>query len=204
MITLVDARVDTAMHRQSLLAQESDQLIFVSGTTQSTAVDNCFLEALLSELSTGRYANIQIRFGLHPGIRNFDDYLSALLETCSRYPAAANNFKIILSRAIESNLKSAAIPQQNHPFILRCDISGADAANTSQKVAQAVPGALLNEAAVRGKPVYCHNPGEPYLPATWFSRDLPTFFASTSQAPHTREELGLSGTCAEKMSQLMR
>jgi len=200
---LVDTRIDTTMHRQSLLAKESDQLVFISGTTQPTSVDNCFLEALLNELSTGQYQNIQIRFGLHPGIRNFDDYLNALLETCSRYPAAASNLKIILPAAIESKLQRATIPQ-DHSFILRCNLSGADAANASENVAQAVPGALLNEAALRGKPVYCHNPVEPYLPATWFSPDLPTFFASKSQTAHTREELGLSGTCAEKMSQLMR
>lgn len=199
---LTDTHIDTATHRQSLLAAESDQLVFISGTTQPTAVDNSFLEALLTELSTGRYQNIQIRFGLHPGIRNFDDYLSTLLETCSRYPAAASHLKIILPTAIESRLQRTTIPQ-SHPFILRCNISGADAANASENVAQAVPGALLNEAALRGKPVYCHNPVEPYLPATWFSRDLPTFFASKSGAPHTRTELGLSETCPEKMSQLM-
>jgi len=47
--------------------------------------------------------------------------------------------------------------------IIRCDLSGTAAA--ADKIAQAVPGALLNKAAMKGKPSYFHAEiAEPYLP----------------------------------------
>lgn len=195
---------NTAQTRESLGVKTEDELIFVSGTTQPTEVDNQFLDALLAELSTGKYPQIQIRMGLHPGVKDndADTYLQTLLETCEKYSKTISQFKIILTTPFEKKLKKPFHPT---PVILRCEISGSDAAQSSEKIAQAVPGALLNESALKGKPSYFHdNSAIPYLPKLWFSASLSEFFTAKPSAPHTPVELGLKEPAKVALSKLIQ
>ncbi|MCD6047431.1 MAG: Uncharacterized protein K0S08_1078 [Gammaproteobacteria bacterium] len=173
-----------------LNVHEEEKLVFVSGTTQPIEIDNAFVKNLLTELNTGCYPKLQIRFGLHPGIRDINIYLKSLLATCEQYPKAARQFKIILPPNIEQKLQIEVI---SHINILRKDVSGATAAAAADNIAQAVPGALLNEAAIKGVPSYYHDKqAEPYLPKSWFSDNLSAFFKAEPQARHSRKELDLS------------
>jgi ribosomal protein L7/L12 len=192
---------DSTQIKKSLLATIEDQLIFISGTTQPTEVDNQFLDVLLNEITTGQYPNLQLRMGVHPGVKDPDSYLQALLNTCEKYSNAKDQFKIILTTQIEKRLQRPIPPTS---FILRSEISGSDAAQAADKITQAVPGALLNEAALKGKPCYFHEKSAiPYLPKTWFSENLAAFFTAKPKASRSREELGLQDTAPNLLAKLM-
>lgn len=179
-------------------------LFLFSGTTQPIDVDSELVSAILNELASNRYPNLQIRFGLHPGISNKESYLSTLLGICAQYPHLSAQFKIILPPLIEEQVKSEDI--LNNSFIVRANVSGPQAANAGAKVAQAVPGALLNESVIKGKPSYFHKEtAEPYLPRDFFSKNIQAFFsATTNSKPRTKKELGLNdSTTAENMANIM-
>ena len=160
--------------------------------------------AILNELATNHYPNLQIRFGFHPGISDKESYLNTLLSICAKYPHLSAQFKIILPPQIEQQVKLEAI--LNSPFIVRANVSGPQAANAAAKIAQAVPGALLNESVIKGKPSYFHREGaEPYLPRDLFSNNIQIFFsATTNNTPRTKKELDLDdSTTAENMANIM-
>jgi hypothetical protein len=101
---------------------------------------------------------------------------------------------------IEQRLK----PFLESPFVMLSNVSGPNAAKAADKITQAVPGALLNEAALQGKPSYFHDRTvKPYLPVAWFSQTVPAFFAATSQSPHTKEELGLTENAPNSLLALL-
>jgi len=190
--------------KNSLAVKSNEALGFISGTTQPTNVDVNFITALLDELNTGKYPNLQVRFGIHPGVKDADTYLEALLTTCDRYSHTSSQFKIILTSTFETRLVNK--PAQNDPFILRCNVSGAEASQAADKVAQAVPGALLNKAALQGKPSYFHaQEAKPYLPKTLFSPTIADFLKEKNKEPQTRETLQLkkedAPTCLARISQ---
>jgi ribosomal protein L7/L12 len=192
---------DSTQIKKSLLVTVEAELIFISGTTQPTELDNQFLDVLLKEISTGKYPNLQLRMGIHPGVKDPDSYLQALLNTCDKYSKANDQFKIILTTQIEKRLQRD-IPTNS--FILRSEISGSDAAQAADKITQAVPGALLNEAALKGKPCYFHEKSAtPYLPKTWFSDSLAAFFTAKPKASRSREELGLQDTAPNLLAKLL-
>lgn len=60
-----------------------------------------------------------------------------------------------------------------------------------QKEYQSVPGALLNQAALEGKPSY-FSQGKSYLPKGFFSENIKTFFSNARQNSHNKHELGLN------------
>lgn len=195
------ATPDISKTRMTLSVATEQELIFVSGTTQPTEVDNLFLNALLAELSTGKYTSIQLRMGLHPGVKDLDLYLQELLKTCELYPTTKDQFKIVLTNQMAGKLIQ---PLADSPFIIKADVSGSDAAQAADKVTQAVPGALLNEAALKGKPSYFHEKSaKPYLPKHWFSETIATFFTAKSQPPRTKKDLGLSDSAPSMMSKLI-
>src|SRR5206468_3076839 len=99
----------------------------------------------------GKYPNLQLRFGLHPGVKDMDTYLQKLLEICKKYPEIQSQFKIILSAQLENKLQHP-LSKFDSIFIIQSEVSGSDAAQAADKITQAVPGALLNEAALKGKP----------------------------------------------------
>lgn len=191
---------DFSYIKKSLSVGNQDELVFISGTTQSTEVDNQFLQALLSEISTGKYPNLQFRMGLHPGVSNPDAYLQTLLKTCENYPTTISQFKIVLTTQFENKLQQ---PLLSTSFILRSDVSGTEMAQAADKVAQAVPGALLNEAALKGKPSYFHDhSARPYLPKAWFSESIISFFNSNRVSSHTKEELGIEDNAPKSLTKL--
>jgi len=175
--------------RSALLIEEEQELVFISGTTQPQEIDVVFVSALLTELSLGNYPNIQIRFGIHPGVRNMQEYISALLGVCSKFSETSSQFKIIIPSRIKEKLPDEV--DLSSAFILETEVSGPDAASAAEKVAQAVPGALLNESAIRGKPSYYHNQNaKPYLPSEWFSRNTASFFGAERHGKRDLRKVG--------------
>lgn len=196
-----ESATDVAKTRGKLSVNPDQDFVFISGTTQPSEIDNQFLNALLFELATGKHSGIQLRMGIHPGVKNLDAYLSMLLETCERYPQTVSQFKIILTTEMANKLQEVKADSR---FIIRADVTGSEAAQAADKVAQAVPGALLNEAALKGKPSYFHDEtAKPYLPKTWFSTSIPTFFATKPVAPRTKNQLGLADNASATLSKLL-
>lgn len=162
---------------------------FISGTTQPHEVDAEFVNALLTELVN--HPTIEVRFGIHPGVSDMGVYLKSLLSVCHNHQNIEDRFKIILSPVIKSKMNEqdlAAITKSE--FMLQADVSGTEAAETANRVAQAVPGALTNRAVIRGKPTYYHRE-KSHLPLDWFAKDIATFFQSSKHTPHKLEELEL-------------
>jgi hypothetical protein len=200
---LAETKTDTKSIRAALSIDEDNEFVFASGTTQPTEVDKQFLAALLNELSTGNYPRIQLRFGIHPGVKDGDNYLKELLEICANYPESKKQFKIILTSQFKAKLQSP-IFSPNNEFILESDVSGSDAEQCADKIVQAVPGALLNKAALKGKPAYFHEKSsKPYLPPLFFSDSLAMFFNARPRLICSRKELDLEDTAPNNMLGLM-
>lgn len=185
--------------QKSLNVSPKQSFAFLSSTTQPLPIDTEFLDCLLTELKN--HPNMQVRLGLHPGIQNFDDYLKAILSVCEQYENIDAQFKIILPDSIVSkiNKPEASI---NHPafqtLFLRANITGTEAAFVADRIAQAVPGALLNQAVLEGKPAYSHK-GKPYLPAEYFSQSAFSFFVAKQQPARSKDDLGLDNSTAPEV-----
>lgn len=181
--------------RKKLAITDDQPFIFVSSTTMNPSVDKAFLQSLIEILGTGAFPEIQVRLGLHPGIALLDTYLEHILPILLRYPAIESQFKIILPDRLKG--KITAETTYSSPiyakFFLITEVNGNEAASAATHVAQAVPGALLNEAALSGKPA-CMGSGEPYLPKElfFFKEAIPLFFRAGKRAPLKKEDLGLS------------
>jgi len=187
---LTTSPVDPAPIRSALSIAAEQKFVFISGSSQPVEIDARFLEALLVELATGQYPKLQLRMGIHPGVKELKFYLNTLLSICTRYSNTALQFKIIITPEIAQKLNNE-IPSSD--FIIKANINGNQAAQGADAIAQSVPGALLNMAAMQGKPAYFHEKStQPYLPIVWFSGTLSHFFSAAKQAPHTKTELGLS------------
>lgn len=188
--------------KKSLQVTEEQSLAFISTTTQPISVDKQFLDHILAELPN--HPRMQVRLGLHPGIQDFDNYMKEIVSIYQAHPNR-NQFKIILPESLVSRFKCPEITITNplyQSLFLRTDISGPEAAFAADKVAQAVPGALLNQAALEGKPAYSHS-GKPYLPHRCFSDNVGTFFSSPRQSALTKEDLGLNKkTAPERCAEL--
>jgi hypothetical protein len=194
-------KLDPMPTRKSLSVNIQDELVFISGSTQPIKIDNQFLDAILNEISTENYPSIQLRMGIHPGVKDLDAYLQTLLATCEKYSRTKDQFKIILTDSLEKRLKQ---PISSDLFILRAEVSGSEAAQAADKISQSVPGALLNEAALAGKPSYFHEKSTtPYLPSKWFSESISSFFTAQPQKPRSREDLGLKDTAPNIMAKLL-
>lgn len=198
----IETSTDSTNIKNSLKVNLEDEFVFISGTTQPHNVDSLFLDALLSEISIHTYPNLQIRMGVHPGVSEPDQYIRELLKVCESYPSLKDQFKIIMTEQFEKKLLEI-IPSSE--FLLRCNVSGPEAAMTADKIAQAVPGALLNEAAIKGKPSFIYDTtAVPYLPREWFSENIFSFFSAKKQLPHSREELGLYDTAPNLFAKIMQ
>ncbi len=190
--------------RRRLNVTLEQSLAFVSSTTQPTAIDEDFLSILLAELPY--HPNLHLRLGLHPGRQDLDIYLSKILSVYKKHPDNHSQFKIILTDQLLAKLKhpeqSVENPEFQHLF-LKTNITGPDAASAADKVAQAVPGALLNQAVLEGKPAFASS-GTPYLPIDYFSKDVTTFFSSSRQPPRLKTALGLDEkTAGERCANIM-
>lgn len=190
--------------RERLQVPTDQSLAFVSSTTQPVMTDAIFLECLLTELSN--HPHIQVRLGLHPGIQDLDTYVSEILAVYKKHPDAFGQFKIILPDSLLGRFKNPEL-SINDPLLervfLKVNINGSDASFAADRVAQAVPGALLNQAVIEGKPSYSHT-GKPYLPNQYFSNSLAAFFSGNRQPLRMKEELGLDAkTAPEKYADVI-
>lgn len=177
--------------REHLQVAPSQSFAFVSSTTQPAEIDATFLDCLLAALPG--HPHVQIRLGLHPGIQNLDVYLATILSVYTKYPDAAKQFKIILPEDLLTRFKTPELSIDNPLFrdvFLRANITGAEASSAADRVAQAVPGALLNQAVLEGKPAFAFL-GKPYLPRRYFADNVTTFFSGERQPRRMKEELGL-------------
>jgi hypothetical protein len=183
--------------KHSLQVAPGQSLAFISSTTQTVEVDAQFLRHVLAELP--KHPNMQIRLGLHPGIQDLDSYITQIISVYQAYPDT-HQFKIILPESLIGRFKSPELTINNPVFeslFLRVNINGSEAAFAADRVAQAVPGALLNQAALEGKPVYTHS-GKPYLPEEYFSNNLSSFFNSPRELPRAKQnEKTATEQCAE-------
>ncbi len=175
---------------------------FISSTTQPVEVDAQFLKHVFAELP--KYPGMQVRLGLHPGVQDLDSYISRIISVYQTYPDT-EQFKVILPESLIGRFKSPESTIDNPLFkslFLRVNINGSEAAFAADRVAQAVPGALLNQAALVGKPVYAHS-GKPYLPNAYFSCSIGTFFNRPRKLAPAKEELGLDErTAPERCAEL--
>ncbi|KTD50850.1 hypothetical protein [Legionella quateirensis] len=177
--------------RELLQVPSQQPLAFISSTTQPVGVDEQFIECLLQELQ--QVPTMHVRLGLHPGIQDFDIYLDKILSVYSKYPAISSQFKIIMPENIVSKIKLPELSinaLKYQDVFLKVNINGNDAAFAADRVAQAVPGALLNQAVLEGKPAYSHS-GKPYLPQSYFSSSIAGFFAGVRQSPRMKSDLEL-------------
>ncbi len=185
--------VDKSAIKTKMNINSTEELVFISATTQPKEIDMDFLGALLTEILSGKYPNLQLRYGIHPGIKDMPAYFSSLSSLLSSYPAAEKQFKIILPAAIKEKLQDTSlIPKA---FILECEVNGPDAGNAADRVAQAVLGALPTEAALRGKPAYAHQ-GNTYLPKGLLATSLSDLLTRNASTPPTKGELALPSDSA--------
>jgi hypothetical protein len=190
--------------REQLQVASSQSLAFVSSTTQAVEIDATFLDCLLTELP--KHPQVQVRLGLHPGIQNLDAYLATILSVYTKYPDADRQFKIILPENLLSRLKTPELSIDDprfRPVFLRVNLTGSEASSAADRVAQAVPGALLNQAVLEGKPAFAAL-GKPYLPRRYFAENVTTFFSGERQPPRMKEELGLDErTAGERCADIL-
>lgn len=182
--------------RADLQISAHQSLAFVSSTTRPFVTDVLFLECLLAELPN--HPQIQVRFGLHPGIADLDTYMQHILSVYSQHEKSWGQFKIILPEQLLGrfrNLQSFTDNPTLQNAFLWVNISGSDAAFAADRVAQAVSGALLNQAVIEGKPAYAHS-STSYLPHSYFSNNLVTFFSEKRQPLRMKKDFGLDDKTA--------
>lgn len=188
--------------KSSLLVAEDNAYTFITASTQRVEVDKEFIASLLQALIL--HPEIQVRFGLHPGIFDLDNYLQNILEVYSLYPTL--QFKIILSENFIQKCHFPELTINNPDFdsvFIREQIKGDEAFFAADRVAQAVPGAYPNQAIIEGKPSYVHE-GAPYLPREYFSQNLHSFFTAENNGMRNKQELGLDEkTTAQRCVEIM-
>lgn len=184
---------------RNVLEVNSEQpLVIVSGTTREQSVDMTFLTELLEELPN--HPSIQMRYSIHPGIKNKADYIEKLLIVTQQAQIKEKQFKIILNHTIIKDLNPEKVEQfKSSPWILIADVSGPKATEASDGFAQAVQGAITNRCAKQKKPAFSRG-NQPLLPSTWFADAPCHFFQAVSEyhqekvhpAAHTLEEIGIN------------
>lgn len=194
--------------RKQLGCELSDDLRVISGTSVGGEIDFPFVLAILNELKKNNYPNLKVCFSIHPFVSNPDQYLASLLEICNGYPNLYQKFKIILPEGFVQKLSAPKSINLNNQFILKAEISGQQATLVANGVAQAVPGALVNEAALLDNAAYCHEPVKSYLPSGLLSKDLPSFLSRQSKITNDKEVESktknvTTESCGARMSKLM-
>jgi hypothetical protein len=191
--------IDNAFAPHALAASNTDAIketlqvnkgfTFVSSSTQPVGTDVAFLRCFFEALTL--HPETQVRLGLHPGIQDLDVYLHEILKVYGEYPQIHNQFKIILPKNLMDRIKTPELSiddQRFQPAFLRVNVTGTEAAMAADKVAQVVPGALLNQAVLEGKPAYSHS-GKSYL--GFFATSLESFFKAMRHPLPNLEDLKL-------------
>lgn len=192
--------IDKANVLSVLQVKPTQELTLVAGTTQKTETDIDFIQALLESIQ--QYPNIQLRFAIHPGVKDQNAYLTEIVRACNRYQDALPQFKIILPQKIRNKLNDSELAQ--HDVFLHGEVAGPVAAAVADRVCQAVPGAIPNEYALKGKPSFVHL-NNSYMPREIFASNLQQFFTQKPQQPCNRTSLGLESeaSAAENMASLV-
>ena len=178
--------------KETLEVNPQEDFIFLAGSSMPDQADNEFLQAFLSAYAT-QNTRPPLRFGVHPGIGNVSHYLESMLAICAKHKEISANIKFILPADIHKKLSG----KTRSRLLLPSSLPNRTIAQLAAKIAQVVPGALLNEAIVQGKPGYIHDSSaQPYLPNAWFEQDVAAFLRGVQQAPHSRKELGLDNLTA--------
>jgi len=155
--------------RNKLKLSDKQSLLFISAT-KNAEDDKKLLEQLLSCIQDNKsYSNIEIRLGIHPGLKadpiKLNNYVLTLAEVITKYAGTpvANQVKFIITKELEPLVDLSKIPST-----LICathNVTGDQAALAAQGVACAVPATLINKAALSGKPAYYHQDSKtPFLP----------------------------------------
>lgn len=187
--------------RRKLDITDDESLVFISSTTQPVEIDEQFLDALCAELPN--HPKMQVRLGLHPGIKDLDGYLTKIIAVYDKHKErCSQQFKIIFPDEFQKKLNNPEL-FVGHPVFLNAHVNGTQAAYAADRVAQAVPGALLNQGAIEGKGAYAHG-GKPYLPQSSFAENLNLFFTAARKPYLTKTELYLEEkTVAERCSEVI-
>lgn len=189
--------------RKRLQVEPEQSLFFLSSTTRPAEVDADFLNSLLTELVN--HPHVQLRLGLHPGIVDLDNYLENILSIYQKHPNAIAQFKIILPDNFVKKVMKPELSINNpqfDPLFIRENISGNMAASLADGVTQAVPGALVNEALLKGQGVY--STGRSYLPEKLFAKNPHGLFSATRQSPPDSASLMLDeNTASERYADLL-
>lgn len=176
--------------KQQLLA-ENARLTLVSGTTQPPGFDLVFLNALFDELPN--HPNVALRYSIHPGTKeDMMTYIEQLIHAAEK-KQVDTQFKIILNDRIKQRLNYdnyQRLLASHH--ILDINISGPDAAAAADAVTQAVQGALVNEAAISGKPSFAPKHCKPLLPGAWYAESIHALFTQEAGPAHHVSEVHLS------------
>lgn len=194
--------------RTQLGCELNNDLKVISGTSVGGEIDYPFVQAILNELKKNNYPNLKVCFSIHPFVSNPDQYLAGLIEVCNRYPNLYQKFKIILPEGFVQKLTSPKSINLNNQFIIKAEISGQQATLVANGVAQAVPGALVNEAALLDNAAYCHEPVKSYLPSGLLSKDLRSFLSSprknnTDQQEEPKPNDVKRESCGTRIGKLM-
>jgi hypothetical protein len=178
--------------KEKLEINPQEDFIFLSGSSMPDAADHKFMQAFL-DAYTGENAEQPLRFGLHPGTQNVTHYLESLLALCARYPGVTSHIKFVLPPDIHKKVTS----KLQSKLLLPSSLPNQTVSQLASKIAQVVPGALLNEAIIQGKPGFIYDTStQVYLPEAWFKQNVSAFLRGVRQTPHSREELGLENLTA--------
>lgn len=180
--------------RSELGVKAEEKLAVISSTTQPIQCDVDFLKTVLNELP--QHPKIQARLSLHPGIKDLDAYLVAIGHLYLAQ-GAPERFQIILPPSWVKKLKHPELHIHKPEYaalFLNKEVNGPQAAAAADMGLQAVSGALINEAVVRGKPVHTGGTADetPCLPMERYASTPGILFSSKDLSKMEKHELGLS------------
>lgn len=183
-----------ALKTQLGIFKSEEKLAVMSSTTQPMQCDLDFLELVLNELPN--HPKIQLRLSLHPGIKDLDTYLDKI-ERLYLTKGSPKRFQIIFPPSWAQKLKHPELninKEESSDLFLFTEIGGPQAAIAADMVLQAVSGALVNEAVLRGKPVYtlASETEIPYLPSECYSSSPEILFRSSVLPRMDKADLDLN------------
>lgn len=189
--------------RKQLGINDETALLFISGTKDLKA-DQSLLEEIFQARNETENKNIQIRFGLHPGINDLDAYMKELTNHVEQDAAELGQyFKFIITDKL---LPRVNLKDINDSLICKADVNGDNGAAAADGVACSVPATLATKSAITGKPAYYSNADKKsYLPADRMfvgKSNISHFFKSLSDKTVkgiiSKEELNIPDDSAAK------
>ena len=147
------------------IVENNQRLLYVSGTTQAAKQDILLLRSILQSLASGQHPEVQVRICLHPGkLRDTsllagapndatvaEMYVASLLALLGEHRAQAGQCKLVFNAALSAELEEIVpdFARDYSHFTHRLEPNGnlaAAVAEVADGVAQAVPGAAINNA----------------------------------------------------------